>query len=66
MSLSLTVAAISGYDNDVPTAGARCDWPADQDLNELERWRLRQFLTPRSGHGRRVVWPIDELMGQTP
>jgi hypothetical protein len=84
MSLSLTLAAITGYDNDALTEdiapplddyrkqppeqqdAAGCDWPADHELNEVERWRLRQFLTPRTGHGHRVVWPVDELLGQAP
>jgi hypothetical protein len=61
----------NGHDNDASTKGVNTprrgaqghDYLDDTELLESERAFLRQFMTPRIGHGRRRCWPVSEVAG---
>ena len=36
-------------------------WIFDTDLTPEQRRYLAEFLTPRTGSGDRIVWPVHEL-----
>jgi hypothetical protein len=41
-------------------------WVSDEDLEDEQRAAWRAFLTPRTGHERRLCWPLDDLDGGAP
>ena len=49
-----------GHDRAEPTDHG---WIADEDLDDDQRRALRELLTPRTGSGGRVDWPVGELGG---
>jgi hypothetical protein len=41
-------------------------WIADSGFDDAQHEAVREFVTPRTDKDGRVVWPVDEIEGETP